>query len=180
MDYVKLSKTISHALRHAPEEYGLTLDAQGWTPVETLLAALRHREYWKSLSEADLHAVQAANAKQRFEIAGGRIRALYGHSIAEKIEKLPQTPPALLYHGTVESAVAAIQRDGLQPMRRQYVHLSEDVATAEQVGARRRGRVRIFAVQALAAHEAGVAFYGEQNGVWLAEAIPAQFLSLSA
>jgi len=41
MDYKRLSKTISHALRHRPEIYGLELDAEGWTPVEDLLAALR-------------------------------------------------------------------------------------------------------------------------------------------
>jgi len=27
---IRLSKTISHALRHKPEEYGLILDAEGW------------------------------------------------------------------------------------------------------------------------------------------------------
>ena len=31
MDYKRLSKSISHALRHHPEEYSLTLDAEGWT-----------------------------------------------------------------------------------------------------------------------------------------------------
>src|SRR5947209_10411353 len=35
----RLSKTISHALRHKPADYGLTLDSEGWVPVPALLAA---------------------------------------------------------------------------------------------------------------------------------------------
>lgn len=35
MDYAKLSREVSYALRHAPWEYELELDEQGW--VETIL-----------------------------------------------------------------------------------------------------------------------------------------------
>jgi putative RNA 2'-phosphotransferase len=34
-DNVKLSKAVSQALRHAPEEYGLSLDEEGWVPYRT-------------------------------------------------------------------------------------------------------------------------------------------------
>lgn len=30
VDYIKLSKELSYALRHAPWEYELELDANGW------------------------------------------------------------------------------------------------------------------------------------------------------
>lgn len=36
-DYTSLSKEISYALRHSPQEYGLTLDEQGCVPVEDLI-----------------------------------------------------------------------------------------------------------------------------------------------
>ena len=52
-ELVKLSKTISHALRHKPEEYGLTLDSEGWVPIQELLHALGQRvERWKNLQES--------------------------------------------------------------------------------------------------------------------------------
>ena len=35
-DLIQLSKTISHALRHAPEQYGLTLDSEGWVATQDL------------------------------------------------------------------------------------------------------------------------------------------------
>lgn len=40
MDYFKLSKEISYALRHAPWEYELELDDEGWVDIEQLLINL--------------------------------------------------------------------------------------------------------------------------------------------
>jgi putative RNA 2'-phosphotransferase len=39
IDPKQLSKTLAHALRHAPEEYNLTLDPEGWVGLDDLLAA---------------------------------------------------------------------------------------------------------------------------------------------
>ncbi|NPV30718.1 MAG: RNA 2'-phosphotransferase, partial [Firmicutes bacterium] len=36
MDYKKLSKQISYALRHAPWKYGLELDGEGWANLRQL------------------------------------------------------------------------------------------------------------------------------------------------
>ncbi len=41
MNYTELSKEISYALRHRPQEYGLVLDENGWVGIENLLKALR-------------------------------------------------------------------------------------------------------------------------------------------
>jgi putative RNA 2'-phosphotransferase len=37
VDYIGLSKEISYALRHAPWEYELEMNEEGWVPVEQLL-----------------------------------------------------------------------------------------------------------------------------------------------
>jgi RNA:NAD 2'-phosphotransferase (TPT1/KptA family) len=42
-DSLKLSKTLSHLLRHEPEVYGLSLAAEGWVQVDALLRALAAR-----------------------------------------------------------------------------------------------------------------------------------------
>jgi len=34
---IKLSKAMCYALRHRPDEFGLTLDKYGWTSVEDLV-----------------------------------------------------------------------------------------------------------------------------------------------
>jgi putative RNA 2'-phosphotransferase len=47
MDFSKLSKEVSYALRHAPWEYEIELDNEGWVSVEQLLMALRFDKRWK-------------------------------------------------------------------------------------------------------------------------------------
>lgn len=177
IDYVRLSKTISHALRHAPWLYELELDEEGWTPVADLLAGLRrHRRAWRDLSEKDLRAMMARPGKERFEMREGKIRALYGHSIEMKIEKAPATPPRRLFHGTAPKTAAVIRREGLKPMNRQYVHLSADEETAQEVGRRKVRDPAILTVRAAEAHEAGVSFYHGNEMVWLADHVPPEFI----
>lgn len=174
---IRLSKTISHALRHKPEDYGLVLDAEGWVPVEELLTALRKRRgSWRHVGVADLERINAESEKQRFEMRAGKIRAFYGHSTVEKIERQPIVPPATLYHGTTAQAAAAIRREGLKSMKRQYVHLSTDEKTARVVALRRTGQPVILRVAALRAHEQGINFYQGNEDIWLADPIPPEFI----
>ena len=118
----------------------------------------------------------AQSDKKRHELKDGRIRALYGHSTPLKLLREPAAPPVLLYHGTSREAAVQIKRDGLRPMRRQYVHLSVDTATAEQVGRRKANAPIILVVKAGEAHTSGTIFYRGNDLVWLADAVPAVFL----
>jgi putative RNA 2'-phosphotransferase len=111
LDHTRLSKTVSHALRHQPWLYELEPDSEGWVSVEDLLEALRERKAWRNLAAADIAAMVEGSDKRRFEMRDGRIRALYGHSIPGKLSREPARPPAVLYHGT--SPGAARQRPGL-------------------------------------------------------------------
>lgn len=177
-DLVQLSKTISRALRHAPEQYGLTLDREGWVAVPDLLAALhKRRKQWEYVQESDLLAIMAQSEKQRFELKDGKIRAYYGHSIAEKVERAPSTPP-VLYHGTTPRAAEAILVEGLKPMNRQYVHLSADRATAILVARRRTNQPVILKIATGQARQAGVTFYLGNEMVWLSDAIPTKYITL--
>ena len=176
---VNVSKTISHALRHSPEEYGLTLDPEGWVEVDDLLTALRSRLNARyQISLATIETIMAQAEKQRFELRDGKIRAFYGHSTATKIERAPVEPPALLYHGTTQEAAQAIVREGLRSMKRQYVHLSADTETALRVGLRRTNRPVILRIDALAAYQQGVRFYLGNEDIWMADPIPAHFIHI--
>ena len=179
-EYTRLSKTIAHALRHAPEQYGIVLDAEGWTELDALLDALRQRRpAWQALDEQDIPAVMAASEKQRYELdlRGHRIRAYYGHSTDDPIAYEEAEPPEILYHGTTVEALEDIRKNGLKPMNRQRVHLSEDRETAWRVGSRHPGQTVILSVRAGDAYRAGVRFYFGNESVWLADAIPPEFLS---
>ena len=91
----------------------------------------------------------------------------------------PCVPPPLLYHGTSPGALEAIRREGLQPMERQYVHLSPDTETAIRVGDRHDDRPVVLTVRAADAHAAGIAFYRAEETVYLAKCIPVEFLEFS-
>ena len=130
----ELSKEISYALRHAPWEYELEIDQEGWVPVEQLLDALHKEEKWKNIGEADLKEMIEKSEKKRHELKDGRIRAFYGHSIPMKILKEEKMPPDILYHGTARGFLESISENGLLPQSRQYVHLSQDIETAKKVG----------------------------------------------
>jgi len=173
---IDLSRTVSHALRHAPWLYELEPDREGWVPAEMLLAALRRRPRWRDLTVLDLETMMAESDKRRFELRDGKIRALYGHSLAGKLAREPAAPPPLLYHGTAPEALDAIRSRGLLPMSRQYVHLSTDIPTALQVGARKARQPVVLCIDAARAHRCGVLFYRGNESVWLADHIPSEFI----
>ncbi|WP_433400596.1 RNA 2'-phosphotransferase [Streptomyces sp. CA-146814] len=172
---VKVSKYLSKHLRHQPERIGITLDDNGWVGVETLLSAAALHGF--AISRAELDHVVTVNDKRRFAVDGDRIRANQGHTVTVDLDLPPAEPPAYLYHGTVAQALDAIRAEGLRPMARHHVHLSPDRETATRVGAR-RGRPLVLTVDAGAMHRAGQVFRVSANGVWLADAVPPEFLLL--
>ena len=174
---LRLSRTIARALRHQPWLYELELDEEGWVEVAALLAALRsQRHEWRHLAQQDLVRVIETSDKQRFELREGLIRALYGHSTPQRLQKVPAEPPVVLYHGTAPTTAQIIRVEGLKPMGRQYVHLSVDRETASQVGRRKTREPLILEVAAAEAHTAGVVFYAGNEQVWLADYVPTTFL----
>ncbi|MFD7815030.1 RNA 2'-phosphotransferase [Streptomyces sp. NPDC059785] len=170
---VKVSKYLAKHLRHRPERIGLTLDEGGWVEIDTLIAAATAHGF--RFSRAELDRVVATNDKQRFAIDGTRIRASQGHSVDVDLGLPPSTPPAHLYHGTVQRSLDEIRAEGLRAMNRHDVHLSADRETATRVGAR-RGRPVVLGVDAAAMHRDGHVFHVSANGVWLTAAVPPRYL----
>ncbi|MCG6156003.1 RNA 2'-phosphotransferase [Rubinisphaera margarita] len=177
IDLKAVSRTSSHALRHEPWLYELELDDEGWTPIEALLSALKKdRPEWNELNADHLAEMIATSAKRRHEIDGDRIRALYGHSLEGKLKKIPATPPEVLFHGTNPAVLPQIETTGLLPMARQYVHLSVDEETAREVGRRKCRKPTILRIRTRDAEAAGVHFYEGNGKVWLADAVPPEFI----
>lgn len=174
----KLSKEISYALRHAPWEYELEMDEYGRVPVMQLLEALRRDEEWKDISEDDLKIMISSSEKKRHEILDGKIRACYGHSISGKIRKEKKEPPEILYHGTARRFSDSIREKGLLPAGRQYVHLSQDMETAYEVGRRRDKNPCILKIAAKQAWKDGIPFYYENEKVWLADMVPNTYIKV--
>ena len=180
MNYTELSREISYALRHAPQEYDLQLDAEGWTGTGELIMALRKQERFLELTEADIADMIEASEKKRHELSGGRIRALYGHSLPDRIKKECTRPPGVLYHGTAHKFLDRILNQGLISKDRQYVHLSQDWLTALAVGKRRDDNPIVLGVDAAAAWTDGVKFYHGNEKIWLTDYIPAKYIRIES
>ena len=172
---IKISKYLSKYLRHSPGELGLNLEPGGWVKVDDLLAACAKQRF--PISRTELETVVACNDKQRFAFDNSheKVRANQGHSVDVDLQLEPAIPPAVLYHGTGHRAVESILRQGLHKMSRHHVHLSQEIETARKVGAR-HGRPVIFAVDATAMQTAGFIFYCSENGVWLVDRVPLEYL----
>lgn len=169
------SRFLAWALRHAPHEVGLALDAAGWAPVDAVLEACRARGVM--LDRAGLERLVATSDKQRFATSpdGLRIRAVQGHSVPVELGHPEREPPSLLYHGTVERFLRSIGELGLQAGERHHVHLCADPGTAAAVG-RRRGRPVVLRVFAHAMWREGHRFWLSPNAVWLALHVPPPFI----
>ena len=172
---VRLSKFLSLVLRHDPARIGIVLDDAGWTDVEALLAACA--AHGVTITRAQLDDLVATSDKQRYALSDDRtrIRANQGHSVPVSLGLPPTPPPETLYHGTVDAALPGIRAEGIVKGSRHDVHLSADLATATKVGGR-RGKAVILTIRAGAMAEAGHVFYRSENGVWLTEHVPAQFI----
>lgn len=172
----RLSKWLSYILRHHPESAGIVLDEHGWTDTQTLITNLSAKE--PLFNPETLQFIVANNSKKRFAFNedGSKIRASQGHSVDVELGYTQQQPPELLFHGTTEKNIPSILKSGLKKMERHHVHLSADKETAQVVGAR-FGKPVVLTVKAGLMHEQGFSFFISENGVWLTDRVPAEFLS---
>ena len=171
------SKFISLILRHNPQVIGISLDEHGWADVQDLIEGINRTE-GHSLDMDTLEEIVRTDEKQRYSFNEDKtlIRANQGHSISVDVELEEAKPPEELWHGSAVKYEASIDKQGLIPKSRLYVHLSKDKETALKVG-QRHGKPVIYIVKAGAMYEAGFKFYLSKNGVWLTKEVPAGYLS---
>lgn len=186
---VAISRVLSKVLRHEPELIGLRLDASGWAAVDELLTKLsratrtegasKRLRTLPTVTQNLLLKVVESNDKHRFVLSDDRlrIRAVQGHSVEVKLNHPVQAPPARLFHGTASRNWAAIAKEGLKRGSRHAVHLSVDISTATRIGAR-HGRPIVIQVATQEMHDDGHEFTVADNGVWLVDSVPPNYLSL--
>ncbi|KAF0867409.1 RNA 2'-phosphotransferase [Pseudomonas sp. LD120] len=170
------SKFLSYVLRHEPQAIGLELDSEGWGDVDALISGAA--KSGRQLSRELLERVIEGNDKKRFALSadGQRIRAVQGHSNkAVHLQLEARQPPAILYHGTATRFMDSINEKGLIPGSRHHVHLSREIDTARTVG-QRYGQVVILQIDAQAMQTQGFRFYQAENGVWLTDQVPVDFI----
>lgn len=174
MSLESISKYISLILRHKPEIIHITLDEHGWADVDQLIKGIKKT---KSFNRQMLEEIVRTDAKQRYSFNADKtkIRANQGHSIPVDVELETMIPSDYLWHGTGQQYTDSIERQGLLPMTRLYVHLSDERQTARIVG-ERHGKPVIYQIDSKRMVEDGYVFYRSVNGVWLTKQVPVEYL----
>lgn len=175
MSYTETSKFIALILRHKPETIGITLDEHGWAEVNALIDGINTARH--HLDGDILEEIVRTDEKQRYSFNEDHtlIRANQGHSIPVDVELEKKTPPDILWHGTGEKYVDFIDKIGLIPKSRLYVHMSPDPETARKVG-QRHGRPVIYTIDSGRMSADGYDFFQSVNGVWLTKKVPPKYL----
>ena len=169
-----LSKFLSLLLRHKPEKANIKLDKKGWAKVSELTDPSKGNFVMEDLEE-----IVRTDSKGRYEFNGDRtmLRAVQGHSIQDlEVEVEKAIPPGILYHGTKETVMMEIAKKGLMPMNRKFVHLSDNIKTAQEVADRRSGKSIIMEIDCVQMVAKDHKFFKAANGVWLSPGIPPEFI----
>lgn len=170
-----ISKFIALVLRHKPEAAGIVVDSQGWANTGNLVQAIKKLKD-PTFSVSDLAEIVYTDSKGRYSFSDDMrlIRANQGHSINVDVELEEVEPPTLLYHGTATKYIDGIEAEGIIPKSRLYVHLSETVGTATDVG-KRHGKPVVYTIHAKKMFDHGYKFYKSVNGVWLTKTVPTDY-----
>ena len=177
---MKLIHTMAHALRHDPTKYGLEPDPEGWVSFDDLIISMRYeRREWMNIERYNIEELLAAMESDRFEIAGAKIRAAYGHSI--HLEKPPATvePPEFLFHGTDAVSMPEIMAKGLLRMGRRFAHLSSDIDWVLRF-ITCKPRWAVIRVRAREAHKSSISFRKANHHVWLVDSMSPEFLQIES
>lgn len=169
----KIGKFLCLILRHKPEVIDMELDEFGYLDTKTLILKLE-------ISLDDLKTIVKNDNKQRFSFSknDSKIRTSQGHSIDVNLKLESTTPPNILYHGTASQNLSSIKEKGLIKGKRAYVHLSDNIDTAIDVGKRyaKNNTIVVIPIKTKEMCDDGNKFYLSENNVWLIEYIKPKYI----
>lgn len=171
----RITRSLAYMLRHQPEEFDLEVDEFGYAEVDDVVRALNER-LGESVDEEDVRDAVLGGDRQRYEIEGTKIRALYGHSIEVQPGE-PSAPPAELYVGVSSEDADRARRHGLRAGRRRFLHLALTAEDAIESGRRAAHDYVVITVRAGDAWEEGINFY-DRRSLFLSDPIPTEFLEV--
>lgn len=175
----KLSKFLALVLRHKPDTIGIILCSDGWTNIDTLIE--NANSHGVSITRENIENIVKDNDKKRYSISedGKMIRAEQGHSVKTvDMGYEPVQPPEFLYHGTSTENKDIILKNGIDKMSRQYVHLSDDIETAQCVAKRHSKNTCILMIESGKMFGDGFVFHNSKNNVWLTNNVPSEYVKI--
>ena len=174
-----LEKMLRYVLGSAPDEFGLYPDSQGFVPLKSLLAALGEEEGWRGVREGQIMMlVNQPGGASSLEAADDLIRCKPALAALPPEAPPESALPKMLYAAFKPTAWAVISQRGLKPKAGEdVVRLWSEAEMALRVGRRRSAPAVLITVRAARARQAGTVFRPYSYRLWLADEVPAEFLS---
>ncbi|MFP4446981.1 MAG: hypothetical protein ACLFPD_12130, partial [Desulfosudaceae bacterium] len=141
----KLAKLITYILGHAPGEFGLVPDAEGFVKTKEFIKAVNEEAGWGHVRPALLNELRLTLPQLPFELRDDRIRAADRQRLAA-LRPAADLPP-LLYTCIRGKALAHALNKGVLPTHHAQVILSADRDMAERIGRRRDAAPATLTVQ---------------------------------
>lgn len=173
---VRLSKTLSYALRHGAEELKLNMRPSGYVELNELLAL----PLFRSFTREQVDEVVRTNSKKRFTMTTDPtglvtfIRANQGHSLQivndEELLTPMEDPNEIdrCIHGTYLKFWPSILEQGLSRMTRNHIHFTPlETVAGEVVSGMRVTCDLLLYIDFVKALADGIKFYRSSNGVVL-------------
>ena len=171
-----MSKFLALILRHKPEKINIKLDKKGWANVDEVIKGMK-------ISMQDLEYIVENDNKKRYSFNDdkSKIKANQGHSskLNIKLDLKEKIPPVILYHGTKSYFLNKIMKQGLKPMKRDHVHLTENINTAKNTADRRKGESVILEIDTREMVKNKQKFYLSENNVWLTNHVDPKYLTIT-
>jgi putative RNA 2'-phosphotransferase len=171
-----LARMLTYMLCHRPDEFGLVLAEDGFVAVKALLQALTAEPGWGFVRRQHLEQVVGLLQPAAFELAQERLRCLTPGPA--RLRRPLASPPALLFGAISPKLHGRVWEEGLKPPAHQELVLAATRETALKLGRRRGPDPVLVTVQAQAAAKSGLVFQGYGEELYLAPALPREFIQL--
>jgi len=171
INLARASKFLNFILQHNPEKIGLVLEKGGWASIDFIVEkTVLTREHIQKIVENDEKQCYSFNEDKT------KIKANFDHSINIELDYIEKSPPNILYHGTDTKNISSIFINGILPIDKNFVHLSEDIKTATIMG-KQHGIPAVFKILTEGMIQEGHKFYKISNGIWLTKKVASRFIA---
>jgi putative RNA 2'-phosphotransferase len=171
-----LARMLTYMLGHRPDEFGLVLAEDGFVAVKALLTALTAEPGWGFVRRQHLEQLVGLLQPAAFELVEERLRCLIPGPA--RLRRPVASPPVLLYAAIPPKLHGRVWEEGLKPPAHQELVLAATRETALKLGRRRAPHPVPVTVQAQAAAKSGLVFQGYGAELYLAPALPREFIQL--
>ena len=174
-----VGRVVTGILRHFPDRFGIMMDEHGFVFMDALVEAIRRRRSLSWLKPEHITALSETDAKGRYEIREGEIRATYGHTIDVDLSDLSkENIPERLYYPASEEEAQILAERGIKPADRSFVHLSETVEKAMEAGMVRNESPVILTIRSKEMIDDGLDVLRAGKSVFLVKEVSAQYIIL--